>query len=182
MHAPFGVHSKVGVRIRLLWGVIPGSTASNSGESHFCFTCQNWTRFIYIGRQPGLGRSLPARFLKPVQNLYVFGSPPTANNRISAPILQPKSAREHAPSAPQFPRFLHESDASLVMHCFRTVFRPFSLWSGPQYPVMHHFLGKCNTFAAPFAHPAAPIPPTAGADFSPDCTHPKSGVRPSILE
>ena len=78
-------------------------------------------------------------------------------------MLRPESARKHAPAAPQFPRFFHKSDASLVMHCFHTVFHPFSLWSGPQYPVMHHFLGKCTAFEAPFAPSAAPPkdPPSA---------------------
>ena len=97
---------------------------------------------------------------KSIQNLYNSSRPPTANNRISAPTLRPESARKHAPAAPPLPpllgRFFAQSDASLLMHCFRTVFRPFSLWSGPQFPVMHHFLGKCNTFAALFPPLAAP--------------------------
>ena len=92
------------------------------------------------------------------QNLYTFGRPPTANYRISAPILRPESA----PAAPQWlpflGRFLHESDASLVMLFFAPFFAlscPFSLWSEAQKPVMHHFCRKCTAFAAPFARPAA---------------------------
>ena len=42
------------------------------------------------------------------------------------------------------------------MHCFRAVFSPFSLWSEPQFPVMHHFLGKCTPFAAPSRPPPHP--------------------------
>ena len=98
------------------------------------------------------------------QNLYKSYTGPTRNSRISAPIFRLESARKHAPEAPPFPpflgRFLMKSDASLLMHFFRaafTPFCPFSLWSEPQYPVMHHFLGKCNSFAAPFA-PSAPAP------------------------
>ena len=65
----------------------------------------------------------------------------------TAKISSKTRARDTSISAP----ILHESDASLVMHHFRTVFRPFSLWSGAQFPVMHHFLGKCDAFADPFA-------------------------------
>ena len=112
---------------------------------------------FHIHRQaPRLGAFPPCSTLetctKLIQDLCNSSRPPTANNRISGPILRPESARKHAPAAPPLPpllgRFFAQSDASLVMHCFRTVFRPISLWSGPQFPVMHHFLGKCNAFAA----------------------------------
>ena len=94
-----------------------------------------------------------------LQNLYKSYTSPTTDSRVSAPILRSESARKRAPAAPPLPpllsRFFAQSDASLVMHHFRTVFRPFSLWSGPQYPVMHHFLGKCTVFAAAFRPSAA---------------------------
>ncbi|MXY93869.1 MAG: hypothetical protein F4Y42_10530 [Caldilineaceae bacterium SB0664_bin_27] len=39
---------------------------------------------------------------------------------------------------------------------FFACFGPISLWSGAQKLEVHHYLGKCNTFAALFAHTAAP--------------------------
>jgi len=74
----------------------------------------------------------PITSRKPVQKVYK----PTPNNRISALIIRPESARKTAPAAPPMPlffgRFLHKSDAYPLMHYIRAVFRPFSLWSGAQ--------------------------------------------------
>ena len=53
-----------------LWGVLSGSISRYSGESQICDARHNWTGFIYMCRQPSIGRSLPAQFWKPARNLY----------------------------------------------------------------------------------------------------------------
>ena len=146
-----------------IWGVKPGSTARCSGESHIWDAHRNWTNFIYMGRQPSSGRALSAQPWIPVQNIYKtctsLRNPNHDQPHFRDDSAAKNSSKTHSRGASTdvfFRRFFAKGDASLLMHHFRTVFRPFSLWSGPQYPVMHHFLGNCTALAAPFGPTAAP--------------------------
>ncbi len=102
-----------------------GSTVRYFGESQILDAPQNLTRFIYIGSQPGSGRSPPVQFWKPVQNLRAFGRPPTATAAFPRRFLRPKSARNPAPAAPRFPPIFTKSVTSPLEHFFVTFFAPF---------------------------------------------------------
>lgn len=74
---------------------------------------------------------------------------------------RPRAFLSNSRRPPKYQQNLYISRVPRIAgHRISTPFFPhlssFLLWSGAQKPEMHHFCCKCNTFAAPSAHVAAP--------------------------